>query len=461
VPKIESAKPLHCLELVTGKNLTGTLLLSEDRISTQIYSFADRFHIKGEQPVILQTETNDIVSLHSNVTTLPRTHWRGREPQRTTYRQEIVSNIAVVGHDAWAAQDRIKRVTFRVKHTKELMHHGMKVESLARKHPDEDNFNLFDDAAEGMTLRARYVATYGMDFNAPMEFWPRFEIEFDEPQRIEEYIRHVSMYVQFLSFCFGEKLKPSEIEIDRLSFADMMAAIKKQEYPGHHKVHYIWPEAEINEEDPGVGGSPVRAWDEPELASFRACLALWINRAPDWKNAYTLMVMSFGLKNTFSSERLISACRWFEDIPRAKAQPALSDAAIEAIATAAAQKADELGHTTVLRDRIAGSIKRLKTETSEQRFRRLLALVEGKFGSGILPGDAMGHLKRAISLRGKSAHGHFNPESDAALRSFVKSIRAIEALCYLLTAIDLPINAAGIARLRDHSVIRDYRASRD
>jgi hypothetical protein len=105
VQKIESAKPLHCLELVTGKNLTGTVLLSEDRISTQIYSFADRFHIKGEQPVILRTETNDIVSLHSNITTLPGTRSRVGEPQRTTYRQDIVSNIAVVGHDAWAAED--------------------------------------------------------------------------------------------------------------------------------------------------------------------------------------------------------------------------------------------------------------------------------------------------------------------------------------------------------------------
>ena len=120
-----------------------------------------------------------------------------------------------------------------------------------------------------------------------------------------------------------------------------------------------------------------------------------------------------------------------------------------------------IGHTAVLRDRIEGSIKRLKAETSEQHFNRLLALVEGKFGRGVMAGDAIGYLKCAISLRGKSAHGHFNPENDAAFRAFVKSTRAMEALCYLLTALDLPIDGTGMNRVRDNPLIRDHRASYD
>ncbi|WP_061027315.1 hypothetical protein [Bradyrhizobium sp. CCH5-F6] len=200
MPNFESGKPLHCLELVTGKNLTGTVLLAEERIRTEIYSFQDHFHIQGEKPVFVQTETNDIVSLHSNITTIPGTRSRFGEPQRTTYRQEIASNIAIVGHDAWEAKDCVKRVSFRVRHTRDLMHHRAKVDALGRsKYPKEENFNLFGDTVEGMTLRARYAATYGMDFDAPTDFWPSFEIEFDEPQGIEEYIRHVLTYVQFRS----------------------------------------------------------------------------------------------------------------------------------------------------------------------------------------------------------------------------------------------------------------------
>lgn len=355
------------------------------------------------------------------------------------------------------AKDCVKRVSFRVRHTRDLMHHRAKVDALGRsKYPKEENFNLFGDTVEGMTLRARYAATYGMDFDSPTDFWPSFEIEFDEPQGIEEYIRHVLTYVQFLSFCFGVKLKPSEISIDRLSTADMMAALEKQAYPGHHAVHYVWPEAEFDKEDLWVGGSPVRAWDDGQLASLRACLAGWTKRVSPWKKAYTLMVMSFGLRHSFSSERLISACRWLEDIPIANARPALSDDAIAAISAIAGEKAVELGLGQTLRDRVAGSIKRLK-----QHFSRLLAMVENKFGPGILPGDVVGHLERAISLRGKSAHGHFSPDSDSEFRAFVKATRAVEALCYLLTALDLPINEAGIKRLRDHPLIRDYRMSYD
>ena len=48
MPKFEIGKPLHCQELATGKNLTGTVLLSEERSSAQIYSFSDRFHINGD-----------------------------------------------------------------------------------------------------------------------------------------------------------------------------------------------------------------------------------------------------------------------------------------------------------------------------------------------------------------------------------------------------------------------------
>jgi hypothetical protein len=241
----------------------------------------------------------------------------------------------------------------------------------------------------------------------------------------------------------------------------MVAAVENDKYLGDHHVYYIWPEAPISEQYLWVGGSPVRSWNDQELASFRECLAAWMNRAPDWRKPNTLMVMSFGLKNTISSERLINACRWFEDIPIAKAQFVLSSADIEAISAAAAEKARELGLDPLICNRIAGAIKRIRAETSEQQFSRLIAIVERKFGSGILPQDAVGHLKRALFFRGRSAHGHFNPESDAEFRAFSKSTRAMEALCYLLTVLDLPINGAGIERMRSNPLIQDYRTSHD
>jgi hypothetical protein len=415
MPKIETGKPSHCLELVTGKNLTGTVLLSNEQIITQIYSFHDHFRINGDQPIFLRAETTDIVSLHSNITAEARRNVRPGEPERTAYRQGIISNIAVIGHNAWAAEDGVKRVTFRVQHTKELMHHREKVDALGRKYPNDDGLNIYELVVDGMTLRARYSATYGMDFDSPKEFWPSFEIEFEETKLLEEYIRYVLTYVQFLSFCFGVRLKPSAIQIDRLSFAGMIAALEKQEYRSHHVVHYNWPEFEIDDRDLWVGGSPVRVWDDQEVASFRSCLALWMELAP------------------------ADGSRTFRELKRSRRFLTRPSMQLQML----------------LRPRLV-SWALLRPCAS-----RLLASVEEKFGRGVLPGDAISHLKRALALRGKSAHGHFNPENEREFRAFVKSVRAMEALCYLLTAQDLPISEAGIQRVRDNRLIRDYRASHD
>jgi hypothetical protein len=462
MPKIESGKPLHCVELVTGERLTGNVLISDEEIRADIYSYTDFFHIKGEQPVFLQTETNEIVSLHSNITTVAGTNSRNIAPKRATRRQEIISNVAVAGHDPWTAEDGVKRVSFQVKHSKQLMHHDAKVKAIGQtKYPNEEHLTLFTDTAGGMTLRAWYGASYGMEFDAPKELWPSFEIEFEEPRSIRDYILYVSDYVGFLSFRFGVNLKPSAIRIDRLSFAQMMEAIDKHEYPGDHEVHYVWPEVEIDNRDLWVGGSPVRSWDDKELASFRECLVAWMNRAAAWRRAGALMITSFGLKNVVSSERLLNACRWLEDIPVAKAQPVLSPSDIDAIAATAAAKAQELGHGPAIAERIAGAIRWIRAETAEQQFKRLIGTVEAKFGSGVLPPEAVDHLKRAINFRGKSAHGHFNPESDAEFRAFSKSTRAVEALCYLLTALDLPIGEEGLKRIGSNSVLRDYRMAHD
>jgi hypothetical protein len=223
MPKIESGKALHCVELVTGESLTGTVSVSVEEIRAEIYSYTEHFHINGDQPVFLQTETNEIVSLHSNITAIAGTSSRNIPPQRVTHRQEVISNVAVVGHDPWTAEDGVKRVAFQVKHTKQLMRHEGKVIAIGRsRFPTEDHLTIFNEAAHAMTLRAWYGATYGMEFDAPRELWPIFGIEFDEPQNIRDYILHVSDYVNFLSFCFGVQLKPSAIRIDRLSFAQMM-----------------------------------------------------------------------------------------------------------------------------------------------------------------------------------------------------------------------------------------------
>jgi hypothetical protein len=450
---------MHCVELVTGKHLTGTLELSEERIHASIYSYTGFFNISGEQPIILQTEANDIVSLHSNITTVPGKHSRVIKPRRTVYQQEIISNLAIVGHNPWMADDKIKRATFSVDHTKKLMLHDTKIKEIGRtKYPEDKHFNIFTAKADGMMLKASYNVTYGMDFDAPKEIVPCFEIEFDEPCSITDYIFHVMDYVRFLSFCLGAKLKPSKIHIDRLSFAEAERAIESQAYSGNHIAHYIWPATKIDSMDLWVGGAPVLSWDDGELNSLQRSLVAWINRAPAWRKASSLMMSSFGLRDVISAERLLNACRWFEDIPTTEIQNALSDQDIDAISAIASIKAEELGYDPTIRNRIANALKWVKAESAEERFRRLGAVIKEKFGAVILPDSSVEHLKRAIQFRAKAAHGRFNPKDDAEFRAFSKSIKALEALCYLLTALGLPISENGKKRIMCNPIIRDYLA---
>lgn len=454
---IEKGKPVHCSETVTGFGLTGTLLIAEDELRVDLYSYAEPFHIKTDAPIHLIAATGQTISLHACIDGGSGTT---RNYECTTYHQALIANLAVVGHDAWVAGNRLRRASFCVEHAMDLLRHRAKFDAIGQtRYPSEEHLLIFEDRAERMTLRAYYSGSWGMDFDAPKRLWPVFEIEFDEPQEILEYIQHVSYYVEFLSFCLGVKLRPHDIRIDRLSHAETVVAVEAKTYQPPHQIHYVWPETDIDSSNLWVGASPVRAWDDEELAALRACLVAWVDRSNSWKKPYMMMMSSFGLKNVMSAERLINACRWCEELPNAQSRNAISQSDIETIAAVAASEAEGLGHDAAIRERIASAIKRIKEESAAERLARLVALVEDKFGEGVLSENAVIHLRQAIRFRGKTAHGHFTPESDEEYRAFCKSVRAMEALCYLLTAIDLPILREGFGRVWANPLVRDYRLS--
>ena len=454
--RIEKGKPVHCTETSTGKGLTGNLLISEESLQLQLFSFKDSFHIKTDGPVHLLAETGEWVSLHDCIEGGSGTR-NGYHETITT--QDIIANAAVIGPDPWAEADRVKRVSFSVKHTMQLMRSRRHMDSIGQeRYPGEEHLTLFTDKARGMTVGARYSGIWGMDFHTPKELWPVFDIEFDEPQDIHNYIEHVKNYVDFLSFCLGVPLKPTEISISQFSLVEIIRAIEQKTYRSSHEVHYVWPESEIDPHDLWVGGSPVRAFDEEELSAFKACLIAWMDRADVWRKPYVMMMSSLKRKGEISAERLISACRWFEELPNAQSENALSAEDAEAIVSAAVSKAEQLGQAN-LGDRIAASISKIKEETAAEKFTRLTALVKAKFGKGILPENAVSHLRKAIQFRGRTAHGHFNPASEEEYRAFSKATRAMEALCILLTAVDLPIPEVGIRRVGSNPTVRDYHAA--
>jgi len=455
---IEQGKKILCQELNTGKAYTGFFYLDDKQISTEICSYDESFYLVPEKPIFLRTEKNQIVSLHSNISNYPGSSIRTIEPKMETSKLHISSNTAVIGHDRRETTDKLKRVTFLVRRAKDLLKHKEKFDALAkRKIGDEYDSDLFSVTASGMTIRAAYSSGYSLEYNATTNITPYLEIEFPNGATLSDYLNHVGCLVEFFSFCLGAHMTPSEIRICRLLRDDFIAAVKAQAHPEDYAAHYIWPKIPVHEAlDLWVGGSLVKAWDEEELAVLKECITLWFGRDADWNKANGQMMRCLALRQEFSADRLLTACTWFEEIPLTRAQAAITDEHIELIAQAAAQKGSELGYTKI-KGRITGALKSIRTESNEDRFLRLLNMIKQKFGPAVVDDMIITHLKRALELRGKSAHGHFSPADDAEFRAFVKSVCAMEALCFLLTACDLPMTAAGIERAQSNPFIRDYR----
>jgi hypothetical protein len=459
--QLKIGTPVHCVELNTGSKLTGTLLVSKDTMRVNIHSYDNFFPIRSDAPIFLKTADADTVSLHSNITggagDTSRLIDQKEQTYETIHHQEIVSNIVVVGNNRWEETDKIKRAHFTVDHIDHLLRHRGKIKAISSaRNPGAEHFLLFQDIADGMKLSAWYAANYNASLDSPQSVRPTFEIEFDVPVGLHDYVQDLSNYLFFLSLLVGVRLAPKNIHIDRLSSDEVNERVKTHSYPGNHRVHYVWPEDEIAKGDTNGFGSPVRAYDDEALASMRAVLISWMNRAGKWRKPYELMMASFSFRHIVSTERLLAAHRWLEEIPGGKPQNSLPKEDIAAISAVASEKAAELGHPEAIQKRIENAIGLIRAETSEERFTRLVETVKNKFGESILPFNVVDHLARAVRFRGKAAHGHFEPNNNEESQAFYKSMCAMEALCLLLTVRDLPVSEQGREQMSSHPLVEGY-----
>src|SRR5690606_26764470 len=137
---------------------------------------------------------------HSNVTVGAGTRSRlidyKEQTYETTYHQEIVSNIVLVGNTRWDETDKVRRAHFTVKHIDHLLRHRGKMQAISgARYPGDEHFQLFRDAAKGMKLSAWYTANYIASLDSPQSVWPTCGIEFDVPVGLHEYVKHLCNYV--------------------------------------------------------------------------------------------------------------------------------------------------------------------------------------------------------------------------------------------------------------------------
>lgn len=365
--------PVYCQELSTGSNLSGTVEISPTKIETLIYRFDEAFFIKSDDPVFVRTAQNKIVSLYGNSTTFPGEHSRVIAPIRTTYCQRIVSSTAVSGCDHWTTRDLVKRASCTVPHTHDLLRHTAKqLRLLDLNSAEDDDFKLFSERADDVTLTAWYRVRSSGGFSRAENIAPVLDIEFDTPQPVYSYLSALLCYVQFFSFCLAMPLSPENIKLSRRTREDELLAIHAGEHVEDHAAHYLFSPCNIDPPVHRSNASPLVARNDDELAALRASVVYWMKRRSVWFKAYDAMVASLSYRNEISSERMVAAWRWFEKIPTCAANDAFSpndtDKIVEAAEAVALRFLKDRPNTPEdmrkgIASRLRGAVGKIKTVT--------------------------------------------------------------------------------------------------
>ncbi len=458
--EIELGEPVFCTELNTGDGHSGNFLYSEEGIVTTLTSFNGFFYVKADLPVYLLTEKLQTVSLHDNLSGPPGTRTRFTEPVKQSHTQRIRSNSAIVGNDEWRPEDRVKRVSFQIAHSMELLRNEQKVDRLSNLSDKDggDDHLLLNLKAAGTTVRLHYDASYSLWGKEPIDINPRFELEFDKAVPLGGHREPMQRVLSFCSLALGVPLRPSDIRISRQSHQDYMSDVENKCNPSEHRVLYHWSKSRIDPSEIRIHGSPFLAFDDIELKALSDCLAVWLERGEEWSSSYALMMGCLSRRNQASAERLLNACKWLEELPNASEQSVLDNEVFTRIVRAAQECAKACGYDS-LRARIGGGLRSIKLEDGDQRFRRLIGLAWNGYTVPKPPEDMVNDLKRSQKIRGKVAHGYLDFSSSNDAMELSRVTGAVEALCFMLTVRDLPLSDEGRERFPRYRIIEDYEMS--
>jgi hypothetical protein len=442
---LDASKPIFVRDMDEVQVRTGLADLTHPVLSVTLYAFDEKITVDEAKEAVFTTERGEILTLHGYLATGGGCR---SGTNATVWNEVLRANQVVVGPDVWKTDDVLKRCTFRVEGTEDLLHNVERFQEIEKAEfgsmPSLDVFTV-EAAGARVTLTHR---VRGGGFNRrPNEIETMWEIEFDVPQPIEEARKVVNTIVAFLSMAQLRKLSVREFQISRHSMAELEATMKEDNrVPYNHLVRFYATEDVDVSAQPFTGRSfaHVRFADDVEL--FTLCLKQWLERDTQWRAAMSLMTDNFTRSREISGDRLLSATRWIERIPGTGSQPAISDKHVEQIATKAAETASALGYDE-LKSRIRGNMKNISEETNAKRLERLVAgldhiLTEPVWRRGIVYG-----AMKARDMRGQAAHGRVELKNKREHDDFEMAIMATECLAYLMMLKDFPLDADAISRV--------------
>jgi ApeA N-terminal domain 1 len=428
----------NCIEITTGESFAGTITLDRDNLGLNLFGYNKECHIPLEVPLFVRTATNKFISIYDPLIS-PSGQWGNGEFYVSSCTVDF--NSAISGYDTWQPSDRIKTLRFSVPGTEGVMLNRHRLNSIQdKKLPDIEDLEIFTKRVGDLTLRAAYRVRTSLGGFERHSITPQFSIEFHNPVIFGEHNKAVQQFVGFLSFITFKKLAPEDIKISRYYTSELTAVINHDRNTVlEHEVHQMC--ALSNEEDQPLHSlhvSLVSTRYADEIKYFVDCLEHWFSSNKLWQEAQKSSFASMGWSNIFSSKKILDANKWLDDTPSADSLNIIPDEKMEKILSAAFSAAKELGYGDKLKERINGSLKKLSLESHAERFQRLLNVVNSKFGGGVFPQEMVDDLINAIRFRNKFAHKHFEFSDDLPFDSFVRSIAATEAICYLLLLAEFP-----------------------
>jgi hypothetical protein len=449
--KIIRGTNIHCIELNSNEGRPGSFYMDEREISAHIYDYNQAFSLRDVGPIFLRTEDNDIVSLYSNIIEGPSHNSRLMEPRMSTYKIHVISNSAIIGPNRWLESDRIRRVHFAIDGIEWGLFHTKKLRKLARPRVAESDWLLLSQQVSNFTIRIIYTRPEKFGHGSP-----RIELEFDCGVPFGDLMGLVDQVVRFFVFSTGLYLRPKELKISRLTLSEFLSGIESDHYFEDHSVEFKWEDIEANDWDSKIGRSVFYAMNDRELAVLKESLVKWVQMDTEWKNASSMMRESATLRGHINPDRLLYATKWMEETPTAKTVTSISDTHIEIIAQQAAKFATSLGYKN-LESRITGSLRNIKSETRNEFFTRLITKLRAKgFPSSLFDGELVANLTSAMNYRGRIAHSHFYPKSDAEWLKFANALAAVEMFCFLLLAAELPLHKRNLDRIESHPFVHGY-----
>lgn len=455
--RLEKGRDHVCCEQLTGKAVRGSLQVTEEHIKVRFVSFDEFFFIKDETDYLtLRLEDNSYASMHRLHSGGP-----GSSASRTqvTYNQTVAASTLVHGSDEWKPDDPIRHVSFELPRADALLRYEPKIKELESNSPWKDvGTEVFAVDLPSLKVWLGYRGTISMRSERLNIDAPVIAVDFHDPRSIKNYLDDIQAIVRFVALNLAVQMEPQDIRIRRISDEDMHAEVEKGDFLGDHSVTQMWfRKSRLPDSDLQVHSAFASLSNKEEMHAFSACLRAWLEREPEWARSNALMMECLRLRKEISAERLLAACKWLEEIPIAKAAQVTDDSVIRSIADAAIESARKLGQEQ-LKGRLSQALIRLSFESHRERFNRLANRLIERFGVGAVDKEITEHLIAALrDFRGKIAHGHYEPKSDKEYQRFIKAIFAVEALCLLLTCLELPMTSAAIDRIKSHPLVEHYR----